>query len=61
VEKLYRGGANTVGKGHFTQLYNDARRKVIRKPLIKAAWSRSGLVPFNPDKVLRDLQHLIEY
>jgi hypothetical protein len=29
VEKLYRGGANTVGKGHFTQLYNEARRKAI--------------------------------
>jgi hypothetical protein len=49
VEKLYRGGANTVGKGHFTQLYDEARRKVMRKPLIEAAWSRSDLVPFNPD------------
>lgn len=56
VEKLYRGGANTIGKGHFTQLYAEAGDKVMRKPIIDAAWSRTGLYPFNPDKVLEEFQ-----
>jgi hypothetical protein len=43
-------------KGHFTQLYDEARRKVMKKPIIEAAWSRSGLFPFNPDKVLGDIR-----
>jgi hypothetical protein len=55
VEKLYRGGANTIGKGHFTELYDKAR-KIMTEPIIRAAWSRSGLVPFNPDKVLKEIQ-----
>ncbi|KKA24370.1 hypothetical protein T310_1555 [Rasamsonia emersonii CBS 393.64] len=40
VEKLYRGGANIVGKCHFTQLYAEARGKVMKKQIIEAAWSR---------------------
>lgn len=56
VEKLYRGGANIVGKCHFTQLYAEARGKVMKKQIIEAAWSRSGLFPFDPDRVLREIQ-----
>src|SRR2546421_5138710 len=31
VERLYRGGANTVGKEHFTSLYSSARWGLVRK------------------------------
>ncbi len=54
VERLYRGGANTVDKDHFTSLYSPARERAFTKRNITAAWAASGLFPFNPDRVLRD-------
>jgi DDE superfamily endonuclease len=56
VERLYRGGANTVGKQHFTSLYSPAREKALTPRNIKAGWSATGLHPFNPDRVLRTIQ-----
>ena len=53
VERLYRGGANTVGKEHFTSLYSTARERAFTKRNVTAAWAASGLFPFNPDRVLR--------
>jgi hypothetical protein len=56
VERLYRGGSNTVGKQHFTSLYSRAREQAITSRNIKSGWSKAGLYPFSPDKVLRDIQ-----
>jgi hypothetical protein len=56
VEQLYRGGANTIGKQHFTLLYSRARAVAITPRNIKSSWSKSGLFPFNPDRVLREIQ-----
>jgi hypothetical protein len=56
VERLYRGGANTVGKQHFTSLYSRARERALTSRNIKSGWSKTGLFPFNPDRVLRDIQ-----
>ena len=53
VDRLYRGGANTVGKEHFTSLYSLAREKAFTKKNILAGWAACGLFPFNPDRVLR--------
>ena len=53
VDRLFRGGANTVGKDHFTSLYSPAREKAFTKRNIIAAWAACGLFPFNPDRVLR--------
>jgi len=53
AERLYRGGANTVGKEHFISLYSPARERAFTKRNITAAWAASGLSPFNPDRVLR--------
>lgn len=55
VERLYRGGVNTVGKEHFTSLYSPARTKALTPKNIKSGWMKAGLYPFNPDKVLRDM------
>jgi hypothetical protein len=55
VERLYRGGADTVGKEHFTSLYSPARNKALTKRNITAAWAASGLYPFNPDRVLKNM------
>lgn len=56
VERLYRGGANTVGKQHFTSLYSRAREQALTSRNIKSGWSKTDLYPFNPDRVLRDVQ-----
>jgi len=50
VERLYRGGANTVGKEHFTSLYSPARDKALTSRNIKAGWVKAGLFPFNLDR-----------
>ena len=56
AEKLYQEGANTVGKKHFTALYSTAREKAFTPHSIRAGWGRSGLYPFNPDRVLRNIR-----
>jgi len=56
VERLYRGGSNMIGKQHFTLLYNRARRKAITPRNITSRWSKTGLRPFNPDRVLKEIQ-----
>lgn len=55
VERLNRGGIDTVGKEHFTSLYDPARTKAFTRRNIKAAWAASGLLPFNPERVLQDM------
>ena len=55
VERLYRGGANTVGKEHFTSLYSPAREQALTSSNIRSGWIKAGLYPFNPDRVLRDM------
>ncbi len=56
VERLYRGGSNMIGKQHFTMLYDRARRKAINPRNIMSGWSKTGLRPFNPERVLREIQ-----
>ena len=56
VEPLYRGGSNMIGKQHFTVLYDRARRKAMTSWNIISRWSKMGLRPFNPERVLKDIQ-----
>jgi hypothetical protein len=55
VERLERGGVNTIGKEHFTCLYSPAREKAFTPKNIKAGFAASGLYPLNPDRVLKDM------
>ena len=55
VERLERGDVNTIGKEHFISLYCPARERAFTKRSILAGWSKAGLFPFNPDRVLRAL------
>jgi hypothetical protein len=55
VERLERGGVNTIGKEHFTSLYSPAREKAFTSKNIIAGFAASGLFPFNPDRVLRSM------
>jgi hypothetical protein len=55
VERLNRGGVDTIGKEHFTYLYQPARDRAITKRNILAGWAAAGLFPFNPARVLRGI------
>jgi hypothetical protein len=55
VDRLEQGGVNTIGKEHFTSLYSPAREKAFTPKNIKAGFAASGLIPFNPDRVLRSM------
>jgi hypothetical protein len=55
VERLNRGGVDTVGKEHFTSLYKPAREKALSRRNIMAGWSATGLYPYNPKRVLDSL------
>jgi hypothetical protein len=54
AEELLREGSNTVGKEHFPMLYSKSRHKAINESNIRSGWSKTGLFPFNPSKVLRE-------
>lgn len=56
VERLERGGVGTIGKQHFTSLYSPAREAAFTKRNITARWSKAGLVPLNPQRVLKDMR-----
>ena len=53
MEKLYRGGAGTMDKRHFTLLYDRARQQAITPRNIRSAWAKCGLFPFDPSKLVR--------
>jgi len=55
VDRLERGGVNTIGKQYFTSLFSPARERAFMPENIKAGFAASGLFPFNPDRVLRDI------
>ncbi|KAF2676794.1 DDE-domain-containing protein [Lentithecium fluviatile CBS 122367] len=55
VERLYRGGVTVINKKHFTTLYSPAQEKAMTKKNILAGWAKTGLFPFNPERVLRDI------
>ena len=54
VDRLKRGGVDTIGKEHFTSLYTPARETTFTAKNIKAGFAACKLMPFNPDRVLRD-------
>ncbi|OGE47263.1 hypothetical protein PENARI_c052G08478 [Penicillium arizonense] len=54
VEQACRAGVKTIGKPHFTYLYDRARNEAFTPRNIRSAWSKSGLFPFDPSRVLRE-------
>jgi hypothetical protein len=55
VERLNRGGIDIVGKEHFTYLHSPARDTALTKRNIRPGWAATGLYPFNPERVLKDI------
>lgn len=60
AERLDRGGVGTIGKEHFTCLYSPARKAALTARNIRAGWTKAGLFPFDPARVLRDLPKPVE-
>ncbi|KAF4547242.1 Hypothetical protein D9617_51g089060 [Elsinoe fawcettii] len=48
VERMERGGVRTIGKQHFTLLFNSARETSFTERNMLQGWSEGGLSPFNP-------------
>lgn len=55
VDRLERGGVGTIGKQHFTYLYSPARDRAFTERNILSGWRASGLYPFNPDRVFKEI------
>jgi hypothetical protein len=55
VERLEREYIKTIGKEHFTYLYNPARTQALTSRNIRAGWAKAGLFFFIPDKILSDM------
>jgi hypothetical protein len=60
VEHLERRGANAVNKDHFVLLYRRARDAALTARNIRSGWSKAGLFPFNPSRVLEGMSAPIE-
>ncbi|KAH7551778.1 hypothetical protein BM1_09412 [Bipolaris maydis] len=55
VERRYHRGLTNVNKEHFTAIYSRARERAMTKKNILAGWAKTGLFPYNPPRVLRDI------
>ena len=55
AEQLFRGGSGMIGKQHFTLMYERARQKAFTPRNIRSGWTKAGLFPFNPERVLSDI------
>jgi hypothetical protein len=45
-----------IGKQHFTLLYDHARREAMNSGNIISGRSKTGLRPFNPNRVLKEIR-----
>lgn len=48
------GAGYNIDKCDFLEFYKFARRQALIPEIIKSAWKKSGLLPFNPDLILND-------
>jgi DDE superfamily endonuclease len=52
VERMYRAGVKMIGKPHFTQLYDRARKCAFTERNIRSGYRKTGLYPYDPSIVL---------
>jgi hypothetical protein len=59
---MYRAGVKMIGKPHFTQLYDRARKRAFTERNIRSGYRKTGLYPYDPNTVLNtiDLPSLVE-
>ena len=49
---MYRAGVKMIGKPHFTQLYDRARKHAFTERIIRSGYRMTGLYPYDPNIVL---------
>ena len=49
---MYRAGVKMIGKPHFTQLYDRARKRAFTERNIRSGYRKTGLYPYDPNVVL---------
>ena len=55
VEQIMAGGVNYIDKHEFLPLYMQARQTALHQNNIQAGFIATGLVPYNPNRVLVQL------
>jgi hypothetical protein len=55
IQQLMRNGVNHIDKADFLTVYNRARTESITPAIIRSGFAATGLVPFNPERVLSKL------
>ncbi len=55
IEQLMRSGVNHIDKADFLTAYNRARTESMTPAIARSGFAATGLVPFNPDRVLSKL------
>jgi hypothetical protein len=55
VEQILFGSINHIDKHEFLPLYKQARQTALHQDNIRAGFAATGLVPYNPDRVLSQL------
>ncbi len=55
VERLMRLGVNHIDKEEFLSLYQQVRSACLHEKNIRSGFAATGLVPYNPDRVLSRL------
>ena len=55
VEQLIARGVNYINKCKFLPLYRQARQTVLHQNNIQAGFAVTGLVPYDPDRILIQL------
>ncbi len=52
---MTRNGVNYIDKADFLTVYNKARTESITPAIARSGFTATGLVPFDPDRVLLKL------
>ena len=52
VERIMGCGINHIDKREFLPLYRQARQAALHQGNIQAGFAATGLVPYNPDRIL---------
>jgi hypothetical protein len=58
VDAATRSGCTSFNKVEFLAAIDSIRRQTFKRTTIRSGWQKTGLVPYNPDVVLRKLREM---
>ena len=59
LDKILRYGYSNIKKFEWANCYRIARPAIMQSSNIQSAWCAAGLIPFNPQKVIRRLKAVL--